>query len=164
MTILEGIWGLMRGNTIIITHVLREGNKSADYLANVAQEIEVVIVNNFQELEPQGRRIVNNDKMCTPYLRIRSCKQWKEDRSRRIETTFKFKFRGRRIVSIRVLLIGCSVLQVQHTQDRQITTRMNTKLRYKTDTIWLLKDTHNKHGKTEKKAQTRICNKGRASE
>jgi len=73
VTILEEIWGLMQGKMIIITHVLREG--MIDYLANVAMEKEVVIVNNFQELEPQGRRIVNNDKMFIPYLRIRSCKQ-----------------------------------------------------------------------------------------
>ncbi|KAH0662539.1 hypothetical protein KY284_027470 [Solanum tuberosum] len=38
VNILEEIWRLMQGKTVVISHIFREGNKLADYLANLALE------------------------------------------------------------------------------------------------------------------------------
>ncbi|KAH0655677.1 hypothetical protein KY285_030559 [Solanum tuberosum] len=75
VNILEEIWKLMQGKTLIISHNFREGNKLADYLANLALEKGTIQVNCFQEFESQIKRIENNDKLVVPYLRIRQCRK-----------------------------------------------------------------------------------------
>lgn len=62
------------GRTINITHIMREGNQLANYLTNVALEEGEVNVESFQELGVKGRRLINNDKLNLPYLRIRTCR------------------------------------------------------------------------------------------
>ncbi|KAK6779900.1 hypothetical protein RDI58_022084 [Solanum bulbocastanum] len=64
----------MQGRTVRVTHILREGNKLVNYLANLALGKENVNANYFQELEAQGKGIVNSDKLLEPYMRIRSCR------------------------------------------------------------------------------------------
>lgn len=54
------------------SHIMREGNKLADYLANYALDNGDFEAQSFNQLEPQGRRIVNNDKWLCPYLRVRT--------------------------------------------------------------------------------------------
>lgn len=53
-----------------VSHIMREGNKLADYLANHALDNGFIEVNTFDQLDAQGRRIVNSDKSQCPYLRI----------------------------------------------------------------------------------------------
>ncbi|WMV54573.1 hypothetical protein MTR67_047958 [Solanum verrucosum] len=75
VNILEEIWKLMQRKTLVISHIFREWNKLADYLANLALEKGTIQVNCFQELESQGNRIVTSDKLVVPYLRIRQCRK-----------------------------------------------------------------------------------------
>lgn len=72
---LEEIWRLMQGRPVVIKHILREGNKLADHLANLALGKGTLCGSNFQEMEPQGRRIINSDKLKMPYLRIQVCRK-----------------------------------------------------------------------------------------
>lgn len=73
--ILEEIWRLMMGKTVVFNHIFREGNKVADHLANLALDEGPVIANNFQELEVGSKRLVNSDKLKEPYLRVRPCRR-----------------------------------------------------------------------------------------
>lgn len=54
-----------------VSHIMREGNKLADFLANHALDHEDHEAHNFQQLEIQEKRIVNSNKLQCPYLRIR---------------------------------------------------------------------------------------------
>ncbi|KAH0664850.1 hypothetical protein KY285_026056 [Solanum tuberosum] len=64
----------MRERTVVITHILREGNKLSDHLANMALDEGPLTPNTFQELESQSRRIINSDKLNEPYLRGKTVK------------------------------------------------------------------------------------------
>ncbi|XP_059285813.1 uncharacterized protein LOC132039329 [Lycium ferocissimum] len=70
---MEEIWEIMATRSISVNHILREGNKMADYLANLALDNGSVLVSSFQQLEREGRRLLNNDKLQLPYLRRRIC-------------------------------------------------------------------------------------------
>lgn len=54
-----------------VNHTLREGNKLADNLANYALDAGPIEAHCFEELDIQSNRIVQNDKLQCPYLRIR---------------------------------------------------------------------------------------------
>lgn len=43
----------------------------ADYLANYALDSGYIEVHSFDQLEIQGKRTVNSDKLQCPYLRVR---------------------------------------------------------------------------------------------
>ncbi|XP_070031884.1 uncharacterized protein [Nicotiana tomentosiformis] len=66
----EEIKYLMARSNVTVARTLREGNKLADPLANYALDIRRIECHSFGELDIQGRRLVNNDKMQCPYLRV----------------------------------------------------------------------------------------------
>ncbi|XP_049381353.1 uncharacterized protein LOC125845907 [Solanum stenotomum] len=58
-------------------HIMREGNQLADYLANKAIKKGTCRYEDFNSLEPNGRRILNSDKSQTPYIQISPLRrQW----------------------------------------------------------------------------------------
>lgn len=58
-----------------ITHVLREGNKIANHLASLTLEQNAIIqVASYCELDTQGRKITNSDKLQLPYIKVRKAK------------------------------------------------------------------------------------------
>lgn len=70
--VVEEIKKLMSIIKAIITHIYREGNSLADYLANLTIETESIQkFNNFHQLPPAGRKIINMDKMQISNLRIK---------------------------------------------------------------------------------------------
>ncbi|KAK4719880.1 hypothetical protein R3W88_018218 [Solanum pinnatisectum] len=82
--VLEGKWATPWINTDLVEeiktilkdiqhtfhHIMREGNQLADYLANKVIEKGTCRYEDFNSLEPDGRRILNSDKSQTPYIRI----------------------------------------------------------------------------------------------
>lgn len=71
----EEIKTLMARGVFQVVHVLREGNKLADYLANLTIEHHAMVhVNSFVKIDIQGRKILNNDKLQIPYIRVRTTK------------------------------------------------------------------------------------------
>ncbi|KAM3341475.1 hypothetical protein P3S68_029110 [Capsicum galapagoense] len=71
---LEEIGELLENLNVQVTHVMRDGNQLADYLANSALECSNIIVHSFNELDSQGRKIINSDKLQCPYLRVCSAR------------------------------------------------------------------------------------------
>lgn len=67
----EEIKELMTQCNVTVDHTLREGNRLADHLANFTLDVGPMEAHCFWELDIRGRRIVNNDKLQCPYLRIR---------------------------------------------------------------------------------------------
>lgn len=58
-----------------VEHVLREDSKLADHLANLTIEQHAIVqVHSFIDLDTQGRKILNSDKLQIPYIRIRTSK------------------------------------------------------------------------------------------
>ena len=57
--------------TILFSHILREGNKLADAIANQALDEANVECHGFQDLSSKCRKILNSDKSQIPYLRVR---------------------------------------------------------------------------------------------
>lgn len=70
-TQVEEIKELMEKNNVIVAHTLREGNSLVDHLANYALDVGYIEAHSFWELDIQGRRIVNNEKLQCPYLRVK---------------------------------------------------------------------------------------------
>ncbi|XP_070029963.1 uncharacterized protein [Nicotiana sylvestris] len=84
-TIMDGIWKppwiiseqveemmqLMNGGNYTVTHIHREGNKLADHLANYALDHGEIECQQFWHLDAQGRRLVNEDKLQCPNLRVK---------------------------------------------------------------------------------------------
>ncbi|KAH0715838.1 hypothetical protein KY284_008743 [Solanum tuberosum] len=66
----EEIKACMKDKQHIFQHTLREGNKLADYLANRAIDKGNCRFSDFNNMEVTGRKIINNDKLKCPYLRI----------------------------------------------------------------------------------------------
>lgn len=54
----------------LFQHILREGNQLADYLANRAIDKGGCRFTNFSSMDVAGRKIINSDKLESPYLRI----------------------------------------------------------------------------------------------
>ncbi|XP_070032487.1 uncharacterized protein [Nicotiana tomentosiformis] len=69
--IVEEINKLRHRCTITFTQLLREGNRLADYLANYALDFGNIEATGFTDLDTHGKKIVNNDKMQCPYLRVK---------------------------------------------------------------------------------------------
>nr|XP_016493380.1 PREDICTED: uncharacterized protein LOC107812734 [Nicotiana tabacum] len=67
----EEIKGIMDRCNVRVSHIMREGNKLADYLANYALDNSYIKAHSFDQLEARGRRIMNSDKLQCPYLRIK---------------------------------------------------------------------------------------------
>lgn len=67
---MEEILQLFERRNYIVSHTFREGNKLADHLANYALDAADIECQEFWLLDTQGRRIVNEDKLQCPYLRI----------------------------------------------------------------------------------------------
>lgn len=59
---------------MLVNHILREGNKLAHYLANYALDYGSLQITNFHQLDVEGRKIINNDKLQIPYLRRKTCR------------------------------------------------------------------------------------------
>ncbi|KAM3281865.1 hypothetical protein P3S67_027512 [Capsicum chacoense] len=72
---LEEIGELLENLNIQVTHVMSEDNQLVDYLANSALERGDIIVHLFNELDSQGRKIINSDKFQCPYLRVRAARK-----------------------------------------------------------------------------------------
>ncbi|XP_060182526.1 uncharacterized protein LOC132612227 [Lycium barbarum] len=70
VTIVKEIWRIMKGKIVVVSHIFREGNKLEDHLANVALDEGEILANNFKELDIQGRRLLNEDKLKEPYSRL----------------------------------------------------------------------------------------------
>ncbi|XP_019241572.1 PREDICTED: uncharacterized protein LOC109221549 [Nicotiana attenuata] len=68
----EEINQLMEGTNCEVSHIFREGNKLADHLANYALDFGDIECHEFGELDSFGRRIVNEDKLQCPHLRVQS--------------------------------------------------------------------------------------------
>nr|XP_016492588.1 PREDICTED: uncharacterized protein LOC107812069 [Nicotiana tabacum] len=62
---------LMNGGNYTVTHIHREGNKLADHLANYALDHGEIECQQFWHLDAQGRRLVNEDKLQCPNLRVK---------------------------------------------------------------------------------------------
>ncbi|XP_075100004.1 uncharacterized protein LOC142176387 [Nicotiana tabacum] len=67
----EEIKEIIQRWNVSVLHIMREGNQLADHLANYALDVGGIEAHNFEQLEVQGRKIVNSDKFQCPYLRIR---------------------------------------------------------------------------------------------
>ncbi|XP_070002841.1 uncharacterized protein LOC142165887 [Nicotiana tabacum] len=67
----EEIMQLMIGGNYTVTHIHREGNKLADHLANYALDHGEIECQQFWHLDAQGRRLINEDKMKCPSLRVK---------------------------------------------------------------------------------------------
>ncbi|XP_070045183.1 uncharacterized protein [Nicotiana tomentosiformis] len=67
----EEIKELKARANVTVSHTHREGNRLANHLANYALDVGHIEYHYFGDLDIQGRRIVNNDKLQCPYLRIR---------------------------------------------------------------------------------------------
>ncbi|KAM3373624.1 hypothetical protein P3S68_012338 [Capsicum galapagoense] len=74
-TELEEIGELLDNLNVQVTHVMREGKQLADYLENIGLERGDIIVNSFNELDSQGRKIINSDKLQCPYLQVRAARR-----------------------------------------------------------------------------------------
>lgn len=59
----EEIMQLMEDTNYVVSHIFREGNKLADHLANYALDSGDIECHEFWDLDSQGRRIVNEDKL-----------------------------------------------------------------------------------------------------
>lgn len=70
-TQVEKIRQLMAKANVTVVHTFREGNCLANHLANYALDMGTMVAHSFWELDIQGRRIVNNDKLQCPYLRVK---------------------------------------------------------------------------------------------
>nr|XP_009786710.1 PREDICTED: uncharacterized protein LOC104234773 [Nicotiana sylvestris] len=67
----EEMMQLMNGGNYTVTHIHREGNKLADHLANYALDHGEIKCQQFWHLDTQGRRLVNEDKLQCPNLRVK---------------------------------------------------------------------------------------------
>nr|XP_016467082.1 PREDICTED: uncharacterized protein LOC107789726 [Nicotiana tabacum] len=65
-SLVEEIMDLMKRANVKISHTLREGNKLADHIANYALDNGLLECYGFEDLDVQGRKLVNSDKLqCT---------------------------------------------------------------------------------------------------
>ncbi|XP_070002680.1 uncharacterized protein [Nicotiana sylvestris] len=86
--VLEGKWGapwnineyfeeiktLIEECNVRVSHILREGNSLADYIANCALDSGDFEAQGFAQLDSNSRMIVNLDKSQCPYLRVKAAK------------------------------------------------------------------------------------------
>nr|XP_009777125.1 PREDICTED: uncharacterized protein LOC104226764 [Nicotiana sylvestris] len=68
----EEILRLKEQSIIKVTHIFREGNTLADHLANYALDEGNTECHGFWDLDSKGRRIINEDKMQCPYIRVKA--------------------------------------------------------------------------------------------
>lgn len=59
---------MSRGN-VTVSHTFREDNRLVDHMANYALDVGPVECHSFEDLDTQGRRLVNSDKLQCPYIR-----------------------------------------------------------------------------------------------
>lgn len=71
---IEEILQLLEGCNKMVSHIYREGNKLADHLANYALDVGNIECHEFWQLDIQERRLVNEDKLQCPYLRVKVTK------------------------------------------------------------------------------------------
>lgn len=55
---MKEIWRIMGERNVIVKHIFREGNKLADFLANLALEKGDYAATNFLEIETWGRKLI----------------------------------------------------------------------------------------------------------
>ncbi|XP_070005983.1 uncharacterized protein [Nicotiana sylvestris] len=67
----EEMMQLMNGGNYTVTHIHREGNKLTDHLANYALDNGEIECQQFWHRDTQGRRLVNEDKLKCPSLRVK---------------------------------------------------------------------------------------------
>ncbi|XP_075108964.1 uncharacterized protein LOC142180789 [Nicotiana tabacum] len=67
----EEMMQLMNEGNYTVTHILKEGNKLIDHLANYALDHGEIECQQFWHLDAQGRRLVNKDKLQCPSLRVK---------------------------------------------------------------------------------------------
>ncbi|XP_016514982.1 uncharacterized protein LOC107831708 [Nicotiana tabacum] len=67
----EEIIRLKEQSIIKVTHIFREGKTLADHIANYALDERNTECHGFWDLDSKGRRIINEDKMQCPYIRVK---------------------------------------------------------------------------------------------
>ncbi|XP_070021835.1 uncharacterized protein [Nicotiana sylvestris] len=67
----EEMMQLMNEGNYKVTHIHREGNKLADHLANYVLDHREIECQQFWHLDAQGRRLVNEEKLKCPSLRVK---------------------------------------------------------------------------------------------
>ncbi|XP_009791286.1 uncharacterized protein [Nicotiana sylvestris] len=67
----EEILRLKEQSIIKVTHIFREGNTLVYHLANYALDEGNTECHGFWDLDSKGRRIINEDKMQCPYIRVK---------------------------------------------------------------------------------------------
>ncbi|XP_070015854.1 uncharacterized protein [Nicotiana sylvestris] len=67
----EDILRLKEQSIIKVTHIFREGNTLADHLADYALDEGNTKCHGFWDMDSKGRRIINEDKMQCPYIRVK---------------------------------------------------------------------------------------------
>ncbi|XP_075111672.1 uncharacterized protein LOC142181903 [Nicotiana tabacum] len=69
-TMVEDIRELMNRANVKLSHTLKEGNQLADHIANYALDNGPMECHGFEELDLQGRTLVNSDKLQCPCIRV----------------------------------------------------------------------------------------------
>ncbi|KAK4706221.1 hypothetical protein R3W88_034223 [Solanum pinnatisectum] len=69
----DGLQQTLKKIEVTIHHIFREGNKLADYMANLAIDSNnKQSFNSFQQLPTMGKKIINTEKAQIPSLRVRT--------------------------------------------------------------------------------------------
>lgn len=63
------IQSCLQNKQVNFHHILREENKVADHVANFAIDRRTCTFTNFNNMETDARRLVNNDKLLCPYIK-----------------------------------------------------------------------------------------------
>lgn len=66
----RAITTLIRDKVVQYHHILREGNKFADYLDNYSIEEGNFTFTDYQYLKVRKKKFLNNNKSQVPYLRV----------------------------------------------------------------------------------------------
>lgn len=61
---------MMSRINVNISHTFREGNSLVDRIANYTLDSGPIECQCFEELDTQGTRMVDSDKMQCPYIRV----------------------------------------------------------------------------------------------
>ncbi|KAH0712511.1 hypothetical protein KY289_008470 [Solanum tuberosum] len=77
----DQIMEMMKAKNIHIQHIMREGNKLSDHIANLALDTGGCKYHHFREMDSEGRKIINADKSKFHHIRVSSTKgRWEDQR------------------------------------------------------------------------------------
>ncbi|KAH0715165.1 hypothetical protein KY284_008070 [Solanum tuberosum] len=66
----DQIMEMMKAKNIHIQHIMREGNKLADHIANLALDTGGCKYHHFREMDSKGRKIINADKSKFYHIKV----------------------------------------------------------------------------------------------